>query len=63
MPRGDKKTGDRGTKADGTPRFTKANLPSKDCITCGRPFNWRKAWAKVWDDVKYCSDRCRAQKR
>jgi hypothetical protein len=23
---------------------------------------WRKSWAKNWDDVKYCSDACRAHK-
>jgi Protein of unknown function (DUF3253)/Uncharacterized protein conserved in bacteria (DUF2256) len=23
---------------------------------------WRRAWARNWDDVKYCSDRCRARK-
>ncbi|MCE2988603.1 MAG: DUF2256 domain-containing protein [Nitrosomonadaceae bacterium] len=23
---------------------------------------WRKAWAKNWDEVKYCSERCRRQK-
>jgi hypothetical protein len=40
-------------------RFTKSTLPSKPCATCGRPFNWRKKWARVWEDVKYCSDRCR----
>ena len=38
----------------------KADLPVKTCRTCGRPFSWRKAWAKVWDEVKYCSDKCRA---
>jgi len=37
----------------------KANLPSKVCIHCQRPFTWRKKWAKAWDEVKYCSDRCR----
>lgn len=20
---------------------------------------WRKKWENVWDEVKYCSDRCR----
>jgi hypothetical protein len=40
-------------------KYTKSNLPSKVCATCGRPFEWRKKWAKVWDEVKYCSDRCR----
>lgn len=37
----------------------KRDLPVKDCACCGRPFVWRKAWAKVWDEVKYCSDKCR----
>jgi hypothetical protein len=47
---------------DQTKRFTKTTLPSKACVTCGRPFAWRKKWARVWDEVKYCSDRCRAAK-
>jgi hypothetical protein len=38
---------------------TKSNLPSKVCATCGRPFTWRKKWEGVWEEVKYCSDRCR----
>jgi hypothetical protein len=42
--------------------FTKATLPSKDCLTCGRPFAWRKKWARIWDEVKYCSDKCRGGK-
>jgi hypothetical protein len=37
----------------------KRDLPTKTCATCGRPFTWRKKWAKVWDTVRYCSDRCR----
>ncbi|MCA1777501.1 MAG: DUF2256 domain-containing protein [Paracoccaceae bacterium] len=37
----------------------KGDLPEKTCQACGRPFTWRKKWAAVWDDVKYCSDRCR----
>lgn len=40
----------------------KADLPSKVCLTCGRPFTWRKKWEKVWDEVKYCSDRCRGSR-
>lgn len=40
----------------------KADLPTKVCITCGRPFTWRKKWEKVWDEVKYCSDRCRSNR-
>jgi hypothetical protein len=40
----------------------KSDLPVKVCVTCGRPFTWRKKWEKVWDEVKYCSDRCRANR-
>lgn len=40
----------------------KADLPQKTCPTCGRPFSWRKKWEKVWDEVKYCSERCRREK-
>ncbi|MDC1284830.1 DUF2256 domain-containing protein [Gammaproteobacteria bacterium] len=37
----------------------KGNLATKTCLRCGRPFTWRKKWAAVWDEVKYCSQRCR----
>ncbi|RYH61894.1 MAG: DUF2256 domain-containing protein [Alcaligenaceae bacterium] len=37
----------------------KPHLPQKTCPCCGRPFSWRKKWATVWDEVKYCSERCR----
>lgn len=37
----------------------KHDLPTKVCATCGRPFVWRKKWARVWEAVRYCSDRCR----
>lgn len=37
----------------------KEHLPTKICQTCQRPFAWRKKWEKVWEDVKYCSDKCR----
>ena len=40
----------------------KQNLPEKLCDACKRPFSWRKKWARNWDDVKYCSDRCRNNK-
>ncbi|MBX9795440.1 DUF2256 domain-containing protein [Sphingomonas sp.] len=39
----------------------KAHLPSKPCLACGRPFTWRKKWERDWEQVKFCSDRCRAQ--
>ncbi|WP_353505359.1 DUF2256 domain-containing protein [Vibrio sp. SCSIO 43135] len=37
----------------------KAHLPTKCCPVCQRPFTWRKKWEKHWDEVKYCSERCR----
>ena len=37
----------------------KADLPQKTCLSCGRPFAWRKKWAAAWADVKFCSERCR----
>ena len=40
----------------------KPYLPEKPCQCCGRPFAWRKKWAQVWDEVKYCSERCRRQR-
>ncbi|THD66344.1 DUF2256 domain-containing protein [Robertkochia marina] len=41
----------------------KSDLPVKICANCQRPFTWRKKWAKHWDEVKYCSERCRTTKK
>ena len=41
----------------------KQNLPSKLCPVCARPFNWRKKWERNWDEIVYCSERCRREKR
>ena len=35
---------------------------TKTCASCGRTIEWRKKWARSWDDVKYCSDACRRHK-
>jgi len=40
----------------------KADLPRKRCPVCGHDFVWRKKWAKTWDAVVYCSERCRRTK-
>ena len=37
----------------------KGDLPTKTCPACHRPFAWRKKWARDWDRVVYCSERCR----
>lgn len=34
----------------------------KTCASCGRRMEWRKAWAKNWDEVRYCSAACRKRK-
>ncbi|MFZ4752220.1 MAG: DUF2256 domain-containing protein [Chitinophagaceae bacterium] len=43
-------------------QIKKEHLPEKMCVVCQRPFIWRKKWAKNWNDVKYCSQRCRNTK-
>ena len=40
----------------------KASLPSKPCAVCGRAMSWRRAWAKNWDEVRYCSEACRRRR-
>ncbi|MFM8573453.1 MAG: DUF2256 domain-containing protein [Pirellula sp.] len=40
----------------------KPHLPEKICQVCGKPFAWRKKWAKDWEQVRYCSERCRRSK-
>jgi len=42
-------------------KLTKPNLPTKVCPICGRPFVWRKKWARDWERVRYCSERCRRE--
>lgn len=39
----------------------KGDLPTKPCAACGRPFAWRKKWATVWEQVRFCSERCRRE--
>ena len=40
----------------------KGDLPTKVCEACAKPFAWRKKWARDWEQVRYCSDRCRSAK-
>lgn len=37
-----------------------SELSPKSCLTCGRMITPRAKWAKDWDGIKYCSDRCRS---
>ena len=41
----------------------KADLPQKLCAVCNRPFTWRKKWEKDWEEVKFCSEKCRRTKK
>lgn len=40
----------------------KENLPTKICPVCKKPFSWRKKWEKEWENVIYCSKKCRSKK-
>jgi len=40
----------------------KGNLPKKVCPVCNLSFTWRKKWEKDWENVKYCSERCKKSK-
>lgn len=44
-------------------RIAKADLPTKTCAACQRPFAWRKKWRKDWEEVRYCSDACRRDRQ
>ncbi|RPH03225.1 MAG: DUF2256 domain-containing protein [bacterium TMED46] len=39
--------------------MNKKHLPEKICKTCNLPFQWRKKWRNNWENVIYCSKRCR----
>lgn len=34
----------------------------KICASCGRTFEYRRKWARCWDQVRYCSARCRQRR-
>ncbi|MDG1911287.1 MAG: DUF2256 domain-containing protein [Flavobacteriaceae bacterium] len=42
-------------------RILKQHLPEKICLTCMRPFSWRKKWERDWEEVKYCSKKCKSK--
>ncbi|AZI23974.1 DUF2256 domain-containing protein [Pedobacter sp. G11] len=41
----------------------KQNLPVKICPICKLSFTWRKKWERNWNDVIYCSVKCRNNKQ
>ena len=32
----------------------------KPCTVCGREITWRKKWERDWEQIRYCSKKCRA---
>jgi len=40
----------------------KLTLPQKTCPVCKQNFAWRKKWQRDWDNVIYCSERCKRNK-
>ncbi|WP_111541238.1 DUF2256 domain-containing protein [Mesonia algae] len=40
----------------------KKHLHTKICPICKLSFTWRKKWEKNWNEVVYCSERCRRNK-
>ena len=34
-------------------------METKYCNSCGRPFNKQKRFQKNWEEIKYCSAKCR----
>ncbi|MEC7891630.1 MAG: DUF2256 domain-containing protein [Pseudomonadota bacterium] len=36
---------------------------TKICKVCKKPFSWRKKWERDWENVIYCSERCRRNKK
>jgi hypothetical protein len=51
-------TGD-GCRARSRPERDDARVDEKACAVCGRRITWRKAWARDWEQVRYCSAGCR----
>ncbi|MDJ0089804.1 DUF2256 domain-containing protein [Pantoea allii] len=46
-----------------TCKCNKQSLPVRYCKQCQKPMTWRKKWEKCWEEVQYCSERCRRQRR
>ncbi|MGB0943386.1 MAG: DUF2256 domain-containing protein [Marinomonas sp.] len=44
-------------------KHRKTHLSQKVCQSCKRLFCWRKKWRKDWEQVKYCSKRCRHERQ
>ncbi|GAC96202.1 hypothetical protein PHSY_003782 [Pseudozyma hubeiensis SY62] len=50
------------TQDASTSKVSLSDLNPKSCLTCGRVITPRAKWAKDWNGIKYCSDRCRSSR-
>ncbi|MDA7814786.1 DUF2256 domain-containing protein [Pontimonas sp.] len=41
----------------------KNGFAPKTCESCHREFEWRKKWEKDWQELRYCSKRCRSERK
>jgi hypothetical protein len=48
-------------KKEGRKPKVKNGIAPKVCLICEKNFEWRKKWARDWEQVKYCSERCRRE--
>jgi hypothetical protein len=35
----------------------------KACKCCGRTIEWRKKWQDCWQEIQFCSEKCRKSRR
>src|SRR6056297_314309 len=40
----------------------RSGVAVKFCAACGRRIEWRRKWARDWQNVRYCSRACRARR-
>lgn len=50
------------SRADRAAAAPAAHPPDKTCAVCGRTISWRAKWARDWEQVRCCSDRCRRER-
>ncbi|MGY8772964.1 MAG: DUF2256 domain-containing protein [Gammaproteobacteria bacterium] len=41
----------------------KINLPKKICYYCKKQFAWRKKWERAWEEIKFCSLKCKSESK
>jgi len=46
-------------RSRGSPQVTGDAGRTRTCASCGRVITWRRAWARDWEQVRWCSQACR----